>query len=307
MAQPILAVLSPPKSVAHRVPEPVDRLDVFYCIVRLSRRGDDFLRKRDRSYPQFHRTPDYASSTTIRQLSSRVLTDQNRLHSGREVTEHMQEAAKNLLLVLVALFPIVDPLGGSPFFLALTREYAPEARKALSWRIAINSFFLLIGSYFVGTYVLAFFGISLPVVQIGGGLIVMATGWTLLKQRDDEKHDMHRTVQPQDTFRQAFYPLTMPLTVGPGSISVAITLGANAALHHSYHPLNILAALIGLVLIAISILLCYGFADRLARILGATGMTVITQLSSFFLVCIGVQIAWNGVKALLESVTLHFG
>jgi len=177
----------------------------------------------------------------------------------------------------------------------------------LSWRIAMNSFFLLVGSYFVGTYVLVFFGISLPVVQVGGGMIVIATGWILLKQRDDEKHDVHRTVQPQDTFRHAFYPLTMPLTVGPGSISVAITLGANAAHHHSYHPLTILAALIGLVLIAISILLCYGFVDRLARILGATGMTVITQLSSFFLVCIGVQIAWNGIKELLESVTLHIG
>jgi multiple antibiotic resistance protein len=219
----------------------------------------------------------------------------------------MQEAAKNLLLVLVALFPIVDPLGGSPFFLALTRDYAPEARKALSWRIAINSFFLLIASYFVGTYILAFFGISLPVVQLGGGLIVIATGWALLKQRDDEKHDMHRTVQPQDPFHQAFYPLTMPLTVGPGSISVAITLGANAARHHAYHPLTILAALIGMVLIAISILLCYAFADRLAQMLGTTGMTVITQLSSFFLVCIGVQIAWNGIKELLETVTLHIG
>ena len=219
----------------------------------------------------------------------------------------MQEATKNLLLVLVALFPIVDPLGGSPFFLALTRDYAPEARKALSWRIAINSFFLLIASYFVGTYILAFFGISLPVVQLGGGLIVIATGWALLKQRDDEKHDMHRTVQPQDPFHQAFYPLTMPLTVGPGSISVAITLGANAARHHAYHPLTILAALIGMVLIAISILLCYAFADRLAQMLGTTGMTVITQLSSFFLVCIGVQIAWNGIKELLETVTLHIG
>jgi multiple antibiotic resistance protein len=89
----------------------------------------------------------------------------------------MQEAAKNLLLVLVALFPIVDPLGGSPFFLALTREYSPAARKALSWRIAMNSFFLLMGSYFVGTHILAFFGISLPVVQLGGGLLVIATGW----------------------------------------------------------------------------------------------------------------------------------
>lgn len=217
----------------------------------------------------------------------------------------MQEAAENLLLVLVALFPIVDPLGGSPFFLALTRQYSPEARRELSWRIAINSFFLLIGSYFIGTYILAFFGISLPVVQVGGGLLVIATGWTLLKQRDDEKHDVQRTVQPQDTFHQAFYPLTLPLTVGPGSISVAITLGANAAHRHPFHLLTIFAALLGLVLIAISIFLCYGFADRLARILGATGMTVITQLSSFLLVCIGVQIAWNGLKALLESLTLH--
>jgi multiple antibiotic resistance protein len=217
----------------------------------------------------------------------------------------MLEAAKSLFLVLSALFPIVDPLGGSPFFLALTREYAPEARKELSWRIAMNSFFLLVGSYFVGTYILAFFGISLPVVQLGGGLLVIATGWTLLKQRDDEKHDVHRTVQPQDTFRHAFYPLTLPLTVGPGSISVAITLGANAAHSHALHPVTILAALIGSVLIALSIFLCYGFADRLARILGQTAMSVITQLSSFLLVCIGVQIAWNGIKALLESVTLH--
>jgi multiple antibiotic resistance protein len=201
----------------------------------------------------------------------------------------------------------VDPLGGSPFFLALTSEYAPEARKALAWRIAINSFFLLVGSYFIGTYILAFFGISLPVVQVGGGLIVVATGWTLLKQRDDEKHDVHRTVQPQDTFRHAFYPLTMPLTVGPGSISVAITLGANAAHSHALHPLTILAALIGSGLIALSIFLCYGFADRLARILGPTAMLVIMQLSSFLLVCIGVQIAWNGIKALAESVTLHIG
>jgi multiple antibiotic resistance protein len=219
----------------------------------------------------------------------------------------MLEAAKSLLLVLSALFPIVDPLGGSPFFLALTGGYTSEARKVLSWRIAVNSFFLLIGSYFVGTYILAFFGISLPVVQVGGGLIVVATGWTLLKQKDDTKHDVQRTVQPQDTFRHAFYPLTMPLTVGPGSISVAVTLGANAAHRHALHPLTILAALIGCVLIAVSIFLCYGFADRLARILGATAMTVIMQVSSFLLVCIGVQIAWNGIKALLESVTLHVG
>ena len=81
----------------------------------------------------------------------------------------MVEAAKSLLLIISALFPIVDPLGGSPIFLALTKEYTPEARQALSRRIARNSFFLLVGSYLIGTYILNFFGISLPVVQVGGG------------------------------------------------------------------------------------------------------------------------------------------
>src|ERR1700757_423164 len=97
----------------------------------------------------------------------------------------MIEAAKNLLLILSAIFPIVDPIGGSPLFLALTPEYGSEARKALSWRIAVHSFVLLVGSYFVGTYILAFFGISLPVVQVGGGIVLVAMGWGLLMQNDE--------------------------------------------------------------------------------------------------------------------------
>jgi multiple antibiotic resistance protein len=218
----------------------------------------------------------------------------------------MAEVGKNLFLVLSALFPIVDPLGGSPIFLALTRDSSSTARKALSWRIAMNSFFLLVGSYLIGTHVLAFFGISLPVVQVGGGLIVISTGWTLLKQRDDDEHQAVKgKVRPQDPFRHAFYPLTMPLTVGPGSISVAITLGANATEHHGVDFLAILAAIAGSGLLAVSIFLCYGFADRLARMLGTTGMTVIMQLSSFLLVCIGVQILWNGASALLTSLPMH--
>ena len=218
----------------------------------------------------------------------------------------MLEAAKSLLLVLSALFPIVDPLGGSPFFLALTSEYPSDARKALSWQIAVNSFLLLVGSYFVGTYILAFFGISLPVVQVGGGMVLVVMGWATLMEKDEPAHGVPRKgIQCQDVFRQAFYPLTLPLTVGPGSISVAITLGANAAHNHALHPFTILAALLGSALIALSIFLCYGFADRLARILGPTAMVVVVKLTSFLLVCIGVQIAWNGIKALLETVTLH--
>jgi multiple antibiotic resistance protein len=218
----------------------------------------------------------------------------------------MLEAAKNLFLIVSALFPIVDPVGGSPFFLAMTNDYLPEARRALSWRIALNSFVLLVASYFVGTYILTFFGISLPIVQVGGGIVLVAMGWAMLMQRDEGCDSSNRrNIHPQDVVRQAFYPLTLPLTVGPGSISVAITLGANAARSHALHPLMILAALLGSALVALSIFLCYAFADRLARILGQTGMSVMIKLSSFLLVCIGAQIVWNGIKALLESVTLH--
>jgi multiple antibiotic resistance protein len=218
----------------------------------------------------------------------------------------MVEAAYSLFIFFTALFPIIDPLGGSPIFLAMTQEYLPGTRRALSWRIAMNSFYLLVGSYFIGTHILAFFGISLPVVQVGGGMVVMATGWTLLKQgNSDEQKEMKQRIQPKDPFHNAFYPLTLPLTVGPGSISVAITLGANAPHPHGFNLVGVLVAVVGSVLLGLSIFLCYGFADRLGQMLGPTGMTVIVQLTSFLLVCIGVQILWNGAQALLEQVHFH--
>ena len=218
----------------------------------------------------------------------------------------MVKTVRNIVLILSALFPIVNPLGGSPIFLALTREYSMSVRKALSRRIAMNSFFLLVGSYLIGTHILTFLGISLPVVQVGGGLMVISTGWTMLKRRDEEeRNEVHRNVQPQDTFRDAFYPLTLPLTVGPGSISVAITLGANARHDYGVNLLAILDAIVGSVVIAFSIFLCYRFADRLEQILGPTAMSVIMRLSSFLLVCIGVQIVWNGASTLLATLPVN--
>src|SRR5260370_25292807 len=90
------------------------------------------------------------------------------------------ETAKSILLMVSALFPIVNPIGGSPVFLLLTQDYSRESRKLLARRVAINSLILLIVSMVVGTYILSFFGISLPVVQVGGGLIVVSTGWAML-------------------------------------------------------------------------------------------------------------------------------
>jgi multiple antibiotic resistance protein len=221
------------------------------------------------------------------------------------IEETVADAIKVFLLVLSALFPIVDPLTGSPIFLALTEQYPPGTRRGLSWRVALNSLYLMVGSYFVGAQVLKFFGVSLPVVQVGGGLVVVSTGWGMLMASGDCGDVARRDVQPADVFGRAFYPLTLPLTVGPGSISVAVTLGANSTHHYGFHIAVALAALLAMGLIAASIVLCYGFADRLARILGKTAMTVIVRLSAFLLVCIGVQITWNGASALLSSLQLQ--
>jgi multiple antibiotic resistance protein len=213
------------------------------------------------------------------------------------------EAAKNTLLILSALFPIVNPLGGSPIFLTMTRDYSPSERRALARRVAMNSFFLLVCSCLVGTHILTFFGISLPVVQVGGGLVVISTGWAMLNREDEDDAPrdgkVHKKLSRRDEFRNAFYPLTLPLTVGPGSISVAITLGANVPQHHGWNPQGLIEIFIGCTIIAASIYICYGFSDWLARAIGATAMGVIMRLSSFLLVCIGVQILWNGAKALL--------
>jgi multiple antibiotic resistance protein len=214
------------------------------------------------------------------------------------------EAAKSILLILSALFPIVNPLGGSPVFLSLTHDYPAAARRLLARKVAMNSFILLIASFLVGTHILKFFGISIPVVQVGGGLIVISNGWAMLsrKEEPDRSGDMQGKVNLQDIFRNAFYPLTLPLTVGPGSISVAITLGANLPHHLGANVVAILAAVIGSVFVALSIYLCYGFADRLAAAVGESGMSIILRLSSFLLVCIGVQIMWNGAAALVRGL-----
>src|SRR5580765_438026 len=218
------------------------------------------------------------------------------------------EVAKSILLIVSALFPIVNPIGGSPIFLLLTEEYSTDERRLLARRVAINSFILLIVSVVVGTHILSFFGISLPVVQVGGGLVVVSTGWAMLTRSDPgasgDRGQMHQAVSADDVLKKAFYPLTLPLTVGPGSISIAITLGANEPRHLGPNLLGILAAVIASALVAVSIYVCYGFSGRLAAIIGESGMSIILRLSAFLLVCIGVQIFWNGASALLRSFPL---
>jgi multiple antibiotic resistance protein len=211
------------------------------------------------------------------------------------------------ILVVGALFPIVNPLGSAAIFLNLVGDVREDVQKLLAQKIAVYSFFLLIGSLLWGVKVLSFFGISIYAVQIGGGLVVAATGWTLLSQSPQGAKPVVR--EDDDTLAKAFYPFTLPITVGPGSISVAITLGAHlpAELRAGsiFSPGVLIAALAGISLICVIVFVCYRYAGGAEKLLGSTGTSVFMRLSSFILLCIGIQIISAGVKAYLSSIAIH--
>ena len=213
------------------------------------------------------------------------------------------EALNSFLLVYAALFSIVNPVSGAPVFLSLTRRFSRRVRQRLAGRVALNGFLLLLGSLFVGSHVLEFFGLTLPVVRVAGGLVVTSAGWTLLNQEADTR-PVTAAETPGAEEPDAFYPLTLPLTVGPGSITVAITLGSQRPQSSSLADLALVAsgAVVGILAIAFTIYVCYRFADRLEDVLGRTGTNVMLRLSAFILVCIGIQICWAGISALIASL-----
>lgn len=212
-----------------------------------------------------------------------------------------RQLVEQTLLVFAALFPIVNPVGGAPVFLAMTDGLADGQRALLARRIAINAFLLVLGAFFVGSYVIEFFGLSVPVIQVGGGLLVCALAWRLLHS-DESGADVRLAQSGEQLAARAFYPLTLPLTVGPGSISVAITLGAQVPRGVRAWAVAIAAAALGAFLLALSIYLLFRYAERLTRALGTTGTQVLLRLSAFILLCIGVQIVWSGVFALVGTI-----
>lgn len=210
--------------------------------------------------------------------------------------------ASIVLLAVGALLPIVDPLGGAPIFIGMTVGLTQAERVRMAKSVAINSFLLLIASVLIGAYVLDFFGISIPAVQIAGGVVICAIAWSLLNRPNSPPalaQEEPTTVTADDLGQRAFYPLTMPLTAGPGAISVALTLGANPT--KGLRPLveTTLGQALGILIVAVSVYLCYRYADRITKRMGPIGTGVVVRLSAFILLCIGVQISWNGLHTLI--------
>ncbi|HUN49774.1 MAG TPA: MarC family protein [Candidatus Sulfotelmatobacter sp.] len=215
----------------------------------------------------------------------------------------MSDAVNSFFLVFAGLFPIVNPLGAAPIFLSLTRHCSTAERRSLAWRVALNGFLLLLGSVLVGSYVLEFFGITLPILRIAGGLVVTAMAWRLLNEGADsqDRRDAH-AAEPA-MMPDSFYPLTMPLTVGPGSIAVAITIGSQRPkLPEAIGHLALMAgaAALGLVAIAAAIYVSFRFASGITGVLGKSGTNVLVRLSAFILLCIGIGILWSGYDGLVN-------
>ena len=213
------------------------------------------------------------------------------------------QLAGAILVIVGAILPVVNPPGDAPIFLRMTHGCDAATRNTLARHIALYSFALLLGSMLFGTFVLRLFELSIRVVQVAGGAVVIAIGWNLL---NDESKPVDIDVDPREAslvaMTRSFYPLTMPLTVDPGVMSVAVTLGANHAHTLEKVLIQLLAAVIGAAIVAVSVQLTYRYAGRFAQWLGHRGMMIVLRLSAFIVLSIGVQIAWNGIKALLLQI-----
>lgn len=222
---------------------------------------------------------------------------------------------KFFALAFSALIPLVNPLGTSLLIVGFVGPVPLKVYRSLARRIAINVFIFFAVIELIGSAILNFFGISLPIVQISGGLVIAAMGWSLLNQKSTDPADSKdQTVAAEETTDDAypalreksFYPFTFPLTVGPGCIVVTLTLSAQATQDSITHTLIAHAGII-LAALATSLLvyLCYANAPRITKAVAPSTAHGILRVIAFFLLCIGVQITWTGLSALLTSFLHH--
>jgi multiple antibiotic resistance protein len=217
-----------------------------------------------------------------------------------------------------ALLPLINPLGSALIFLSLVGDAPIAVYRKLAWRIALNTIIFFAVVDLIGSAMLRFFGISLPIVQLAGGFVISALGWSLLNQKDAgpsaEKTQAAEQAQAKANLedvsgtllQNAFYPFTFPLTAGPGCIVVTLTLTAHMPQRPIVSALVAHAGLmIAVVLLATIVYFSYAYAPKIARSISPSTAHGILRVVAFILVCIGVQIAWNGLQTLLLTVLQH--
>jgi multiple antibiotic resistance protein len=213
----------------------------------------------------------------------------------------LREVCEIVFLLVSALFPVVNPPIAGLAVLSVVPQASRPQRSRLARRVAINSFFILAASLSLGAYFLGFLGVSIPTLRVAGGLVIAATAWKLLQRNGPSTPAVSQSAEAgsastDDACRaKAFYPLSLPITAGPGAISVAIALGADSP-HLGLQPAQLLGAAIALAILCLSIYAFVRFAADLVSLIGATGTQIVTRLFAFALLCIGLEILRLGLS-----------
>ena len=210
----------------------------------------------------------------------------------------LEQLVHALLIVPLTLLPIMNPLSSAPIFM-MTAGEDPVTVKRLARQVAINCLYVILGALFIGTYVLDIFGISLPIVRVGGGLLVSTSGWRMLNRKEDDEVRAavargHTGLSPQQIVERSFFPITFPLTTGPGTIAAAIALGATLPRQPAQYLVAALVSVAGAVITVATVYVIYRHAPRLLARLGDVGTLVMMRLMAFILLCIGIEIMWTG-------------
>ena len=202
-----------------------------------------------------------------------------------------------------ALFSIVNPIAGAIIFRQVTAGRSHPERIDLARKVAVFSLLVMLFALWAGSYVLAFFGVTLAALRIAGGIVVALYAWGLLSAPENRAaRKQEQAAKAEDAEDVAFFPLTMPFTTGPGAISVAVALGAGHPAEKSWR--FFVGVSLAAIALAATIWLAYRSADRLATLLGHSGEKTVTRLTAFLLLCIGVQILTDGVTAVLRPLLL---
>ena len=209
-------------------------------------------------------------------------------------------------LAFSALFPVINPLGSSLVFLGMVGDEPESVFRRLAGKIAISTAIFLLAMDLAGAAVLKVFGISLPVVQLAGGLVLASMGWKLLN--DEDKNENRQTGpslqsdEPVELERKIFYPFTFPVTAGPGVLVVMLTLSAHASkgpwMEIIFAHLGVLA---GMALMCVGVFVAYAYAPLITAKISPSTAHGVLRVIAFVLLCIGVQIAWNGLYALIAG------
>lgn len=218
----------------------------------------------------------------------------------------------SLLIAFSVLLPLINPLGSALVFVGLVGEAPSSVYHSLARKIALNNIIFLVTIELLGATILRFFGISLPIVQLSGGIVIAAMGWSVLNERDARANSRNKQEETEINDEEdlkahlnekAFYPFTFPVTSGPGTLVALLTLTARISNKNiSSDILSHVGVFLAIVVLSVLVYIAYAYAPKLTKAISPSTAHGILRVTAFILLCIGVQIAWNGLSVLITEI-----